>query len=372
MKLGIDVSTYFEELQLGAKYFDGETEVDPLDLFRQNGVDLMRIRVWVNPFGENGEPYLGGTCDVNNFFRLAEVARQKGFGIMLDFHYSDFWCDPGKQFVPKAWSTLSGQRMVEKVYSYTREVLDEAAKRNIDIKYIQTGNEITNGILWPHGELQWNDNGGERTGYESLCKLLSAGGRACREVYPNAKIVLHLERSYDQAVYNEFFTNMQRFGVDYDVIGMSYYPCWHGTFEQLFANVDFCKKFGKEIAVVETGYPFTNADYLLLPDGNTQHMVVTGNGLLPEDFSEHYPYSPEGQCKFLTTLLEGAAQHGVSAVMWWEPMWIPGDNVCWASIEGQRYTNETGKSTRNDWANQCLFDYEGRKLPAFDVFSIKR
>lgn len=371
MKLGIDVSTYFEELQLGAKYFDGDKEIEPLEMFRRNGVDLMRIRLWVNPFGENGEPYLGGTCDLNNFFALAKVAKQKGFGIMLDFHYSDFWSDPSKQSLPKSWSNLSGQRLVEKVYSYTRDVLREAARRNVEIEYIQTGNEITNGMLWPHGQLRWNEQTGERTGYENLCALLAAGGRACREIYPGAKIVLHLERSYDQGVYNEFFGNMQRFGIDYDVIGMSYYPSWHGTFEQLFANVEAMKKFGREIAVVETGYPFSSDDYLKQPDGNPQHMVVTGNGLLPHEFSETYPISEEGQCRFLSVLLRGAKQHGVSAVMWWEPLWIPGENVCWTSLAGQRYSGDTGKSTRNDWANQCLFDYEGRKLPAFDVFSVK-
>lgn len=371
MKLGIDVSTYFEELSHGAKYFDGSREVAPLQFFRQNGVDLMRIRLWVDPFGDSGEPYLAGTCDLNNFFRLAELAQNHGYGVMLDFHYSDFWCDPGKQFVPKSWSTLSGDRLVQKVHSYTSDVLQKCRERGIDIAYIQTGNEITNGILWPHGKLEWDEQTGTRIGYDRLCKLLSAGGSACREVFPEAKIVLHLERSYDQNVYNEFFENMQRFGVDYDVIGMSYYPYWHGTFEQFFANVENIKKFGKEIAVVETGYAFTLEDYVQNEHG-AAHLVVNVSDVLPGSFAADFPLTPDGQKKFVQTLLDGAQEHGISAVFWWEPLWIPGEGICWASEEGQRYIGETGKSTRNEWANQCLFDYHGKKLPACDAFKLDR
>lgn len=367
MRLGIDVSTYLEEIAHGAKYFDGEKEVQPLQLFRQNGVDLMRIRLWVNPFDENGAPYLAGTCDLQNFLQLATLAQQNGYGILLDFHYSDFWCDPAKQFVPKAWKNLTFEQLVNKVYCYTRDVLTQCAQHNLDIQCIQTGNEITNGILWPFGKLEWDERKGERANYENLVKLLKSAGKACREVYPKAQIVLHLERSYDQAIYNEFFTKMQLFGVDYDVIGMSYYPYWHGTMEQLFANVEACKKFGKQIAIVETGYAFTLEDYVKNEHG-AAHLVVNVSDVLPGDFAQKYPLDPQGQSKFVEDLLEGARRHGVSAVVWWEPLWLPGDGICWASEEGQRYIGETGKSTRNEWANQCLFDYDGKKLPAFEKF----
>ena len=371
MRLGIDVSTYFEELEHGAQYFDGNKVVEPLSAFRQNGVDIMRIRVWVDPRGENGEPYLAGTCDTDNSVKLAQLAQQKGYKIMLDFHYSDFWCDPGKQFLPKKWRELSLEQLVGEVYRYTVEVLRVSLTNCVEPEYIQVGNEITNGILWPVGQLQGGENGAERENYEALCYLLKAGVRACREICPNSKLMLHLERSYDQQVYNEFFTNMEKYGVDYDVIGFSYYPCWHGTFEQLFANVNMCRKFGKEEMIVETGYPFTGDDYVQNLDGDN-HMCVAGNGLLPDSFSEEYPLTANGQKKFLQKLLDQAEKHGVSAVCWWEPLWIPGENICWASKAAQKYLHDESKSTRNEWANQCLFDYQGKKLPAFDIFKVSK
>lgn len=369
MKLGIDVSTYLEELSHGAKYFDGNREINPLELFRQNGVDVMRIRLWIDPYSENGEPYLAGTCNMANYLKLAEIARQNGYGIMLAFHYSDFWCDPGKQFIPKSWRGLDLEQLADKLYAYTREVLKISSERGIDLQYIQVGNEITNGMLWPIGKLNRNDPALFEKEYENLRSLLSAGTKACREIYPEAKIVLHLERSYDQALYNEFFGNMQKYGLDYDVIGMSYYPYWHGTFEQLFANVENCKKFGKEIAIVETGYAFTLEDYVKDQHG-AAHLVVNVSDVLPGSFAETYPICPDGQKAFVSALLSRAREHGVSAVFWWEPLWIPGDGICWASKAGQNYIGETGKSTRNEWANQCFFDYDGKKLPAFDEFRI--
>ena len=365
MRLGIDVSTYFDELEHGARYFDGEKEVQPLALFRENGVDIMRIRVWVDPKGENGVPYLGGNCDLDNFLRLSEIAVKKGYKIMLDIHYSDFWVDPSKQTVPKAWKDLTFEELVKKVNSYTLEILSTAKSRDIDIEFIQVGNEITYGMLWPHAKLMGKE--GERTNYDKLIKIIKSGCSACRAVYPQAKLILHLEKSYDQVIYDEFFTKMEKAEVDYDIIGFSYYPYWHGTFSQFFANVDMCKKFKKELMVVEMGYAFTLEDYIKNEHGGAQ-LVVSCDNVSGFNFTEEYTISPEGQAKFTKDFLSLAREHGISAAVWWEPLWIPGDGICWASEEGQKYIGEEGKSTRNEWANQCLFGYDGKKMPAFDEF----
>ncbi len=370
MKLGIDVSTYLEELEHGAKYYDGDRQVQPLDLFRSNGVDCMRIRLWVDPKSESGAPYLAGNCDFDNFIRLATLAAEKGFSVMLDFHYSDFWCDPGKQTIPKAWRHLGLEELVEKVYSYTRQTLIRIKEHGISVSLIQIGNEITNGILWPVGKLTGGENG-VRDNYDSLVKLLKAGIRACREEMPAASLVLHLERSYDQKLYDEFFTQMELAGVDYDVIGYSYYPYWHGTFDMFFANVDFCKKFKKRQIIVEVGYAFTLEDYIKSEHGGA-HLVVSENNVDTLGFTREYPLTPEGQRHFTEDFLRQAQQHDVEAVYWWEPLWIPGDGICWASEAAMAYTGDKSKSTRNEWANQCLFDYEGRKLPAFDAFKSSR
>lgn len=368
MRLGVDISTYFEELSLGAKYYADGAEVDPVDLFKKNGVDCMRIRLWVDPVSEDGKPYLGGGCDIENFFRLAELAREKGFSIMLDFHYSDFWADPSKQTVPKSWRGLDFESLAERVYSYTVETLKSAREKKIGIEYIQVGNEITNGILWPYGRLS-ESGSGERGNYENLIKLIKAGCRGCREVYPDAGIILHLERSYDKLIYNEFFTHITEASVDFDIIGFSYYPYWHGTFSQFFANVDMCRKFGKRLMIVETGYAFTLEDYIKNEHGGAK-LVVNEENLESFPFTKEYPFSPEGQALFVKNLLRLSKEHGLCGVFWWEPLWIPGDGICWASEAGQEYIGESGKSTRNEWANQCLFDYGGNKLPSFDEFNV--
>ena len=368
MILGIDVSTYLEELEHGARYLDGTVEIDPLDAFYKNGVDYMRIRVWNNPYSPMGEPYLAGNCDIENYIKLGKLAKSKGYKLLLDFHYSDFWADPGKQCIPKAWLGYGVEAMANAVYQFTKECLERAVQEGVAPDMIQVGNEITNGILWPVGQLT-EGQGGVREGYDNLCRLLSAGCRACREVTPNAKLVLHLERSNDQAVYQEFFSQMEQAGVDYDILGASYYPYWHGTPDDLFANLDACRRLGKSVMVMELGYGFTDQPYTLA--GKPRRLVIDQERAYVEGVTDKYPLTPEGQEAYITDFLSRAREHQIEGVFYWEPLWLPGEGICWASPAGQAYIHEEGKDTSNEWANQCLFDYEGRKLPAFDAFRQK-
>lgn len=369
MILGIDVSTYFEEAQANAKYYCDNQEVDPLKMFIDNGVNYMRIRVWNNPYDENGNKYLGGTCDVDNFIKLSKLAISKGYKILLDLHYSDFWADPGKQFLPKKWSNMNLDELKQAIYQFTYDVLTLAKKEGIDVELIQIGNEITNGICWPVGRLFENGDA-PRTNYENLTELLKSGIKAAKEVFTNIKTILHLERSYDQKIYKEFFENMNCYGVDYDIIGASYYPYWHGTFTQFFDNVRMCQDtFNKPVMVMELGYGFTLEDYIKNNNGIAQ-LVVNDNNLESFNFNQPYPLTPKGQEKFVKEFIKLSKKNNILGIFYWEPLWIPGENICWASIEGQKYINETGKSTRNEWANQCLFDYNGHKLPAFDKFKL--
>jgi len=366
MRLGIDVSTYLEEEEHGAKYFDGDKRIDPLNAFKANGVDIMRIRVWVSPYGENGEPYLAGNCDEDNFYKLALLAQSKGYEVLLDIHYSDFWVDPGKQTIPKSWRGQDFKQLKTTVYTYTQHLLRTAKERGIRLWGVQVGNEITNGMLWPIGKL--TDSGTyPRAGYDNLIAFLKAGVKACREECPSAKIIIHLERSYDVAVYDEFFTQLQAAGLDFDVIGYSYYPYWHGGFAQFFANVEMCKKFKKELMVMEVSYVFTLEDYI---KEESAHLVISEENAYKLPYKQAYPFTPQGQAEFTKDFLKLCREHGIAAVFWWEPLWIPGDGLCWASEAAQNYIGETGKSTRNEWANQCLFDYSGKKLPAFDEYKI--
>lgn len=369
MKLGIDVSTYFEEIDNGAKYYQDNKEIDPLKEFIKNDVKQMRIRVWVNPYSENGCKYLGGTCDLNNFLRLARLAKSYGYDIYLDLHYSDFWADPGKQTKPKDWMKLSFDELVKKVYNYTIDVLKIIKKENIDLKMIQVGNEITNGMLWPDGRLIEHEEA-PRTNYENLSKLLKAGLSACHELYPNADRMLHLERSYDLKTYEEFFTNMQNYGVEYEVIGASYYPYWHGTMEELFKNLCHQRKlFNKKLVIAELGYAFTLEDYILNNNGNID-LVVNKNNLENFSFVKKYPFTKDGQALFISDFIKGCIENKIDEVYYWEPLWIPGDGICWASVDGEKYIGEEGKPTRNEWSNQCLFDYKGNMNPGFNKYKL--
>ncbi len=368
MILGIDTSTYFEEEEVKAKYYRDGKEVDPLKEFRNNNVSHMRIRIWNDPYSEDKKPYLGGTSDLDKAIRLSKIASSYGYKLLWDFHYSDFWADPGKQICPKAWKDLTFEQVCKEVYKFTKECLIKAKENDLDISLVQIGNEITNGMIWPFGKL--DESTTPRGNYEHLSLLLKEGVKAAREVFPKIKIIIHLERSYDQVVYAEYFDHLKQYNVDYDIIGMSYYPYWHGTFKQFFANVNMCQqRFNKDVMVMELGYSFTLEDYILNNNGQAQ-LVVNGNS---KDLISNLPYpiTKQGQAQFIEEFLKLAKENNVKGVFYWEPMWIPcEDKICWASKEGQAYIHEEGKSTRNEWSNQCLFDYKGEMNPSFDKFKI--
>lgn len=367
MILGIDVSTYLEELEHGAKYYRGGQEIDPLEAFRANGVEYMRIRVWNHPYSEQGQPYLAGSCDLAHYIRLATLAKEKGYKLLMDLHYSDFWADPQKQMIPKAWAGMDLEEMTSAVYDFTRKCLETAEKAGVLPDMVQVGNEITNGMLWPVGKLEMED--GSRGNYDAFATLVDAGCRACREAAPHAKIILHLERSHDGKVYQEFFTEMEKANIDFDIIGASYYPYWHGTPDQLFDNLNACKAFGKGVMVMELGYGFTDKPYC--QNGETKRLVIEGDRAYVPGFTEKYPMTPEGQAAFVKDFLAKARENGAAGVFYWEPLWLPGEGICWASPAGQAYIHEEGKSTSNEWANQCLFDYNGQMLPGFSEFCQK-
>jgi arabinogalactan endo-1,4-beta-galactosidase len=372
MILGIDPSTYFEVQAKDPHFFYQGKEVEPLSLLHDhNGCAVMRIRLWIDPYDENGKPYHGGTNDWPAFLKLAKLGMSKGYTIMLDFHYSDFWCDPSKQTMPKSWQGLSVKEVAGKVYAYTRKTLQKCLQNHLDISYIQIGNEITNGMLWPLGYLDGNPMGGHRLGYDNLCAFLSAGAKACREVMPQAKTIIHLERSGAKQLHQEFFDEITAHHVDYDIIGLSYYPYWHGTFDMLFDNVENLKsRYQKPVMIVETGYGFTLESFIA--NGNN------GANLIDEKFIENsanhvcipYPLTLEGQKSFVEELLKRAQEHGVIGIVYWEPLWLPLPGLEWASKEGEAYIHETQKPTHNEWANQCLFDYQGNATPAFAAFKI--
>ena len=369
MFLGIDASTQEEVDVKNPHYFYKGKEVDPwLFLHEHNAVKSMRLRLWLDPYDEEGHPYGGGTNDFPRFLRLAKRAAKDGYSILLDFHYSDFWCDPGKQFLPKAWRGYSEEEVNKKLYEYTVSTLKKINAEGIPLEAIQIGNEITNGMLWPLARLGEKVNG-VRTGYDSLSRFLKSGIKGAKEIYPEAKTIIHLEKSYDVETHEEFFREITKRGVDFDVIGLSYYPYWHGTFPMLFKNVNNLKeKFHKPIWIVETGYGFTMEPFIA--NGNYGDNLISDEFFKQQNVFKPYPLSKEGQKDFLTNLIKLAKENEIGAIYYWEPFWLPLKGLEWASKYGEEYTGETNKPTHNEWANQCLFDYEGQATPGLDAFKI--
>jgi len=370
MKLGVDLSMLDELLPLGAKYFYQGRPVEPFSFFAEHSrAAVTRLRLWHHPYDENGNPYGGGGNDLPCFYRLAKKAVASGMKVMLDFHYSDFFVDPGRQRVPKAWEGKTYEEIVRLVYEYTRGTLLKIKEEGIDLYAIQVGNEITNGMLFPYGQLWKEFDSKEGGGFQGLAGLLKAGYSACKEIYPKALTLCHLEHSASKDLQEDYFTHLFAEGVDFDVIGESYYPYWHGTLSELEANISNLKEiFHKPVWLVEVGYEWGESlveghhnDF----EGQEGDLFKVGNieGRIP------YPNTLQGQADYFKALLSRMKRVGVDMIFYWEPAWVLVQGNAWAKEAGQIYCGlEPGKA-ENDWANETLFDFEGNATPAIDVFT---
>lgn len=369
---GADISMLTEVENLGGKYFFDNEEKDLFEILRINGIDTIRLRLWVDPYDEAGKTYLGGTNDLQTTLDLAKRAKAEGMKLLLNFHYSDFWTDPKKQAKPKAWKSLSGKQLEDKVYDYTKQVLEACKENGVIPELVQIGNEITNGMLWPEGktptylfeERQFEAVETERKNksYDQLASLLKAGIKATKDSLPadTAKIILHLDFGGANDLYQIWFDEITNRGVEFDIIGLSYYPFWHGDLKALELNLnDISARYNKELLVVETAYGFTGED-------------PTGACIFTEELAQvaGYPATVEGQKSFLRDLMktvqQTAGNNGIG-IVYWEPAWLPVNGTSWASLEGMKYGNDVAP-IGNSWANQGLFDFKGNALDSLTVF----
>lgn len=345
---GADVSMLEELEQHGARYYLDDRQGDLFEILAECGVNLIRLRLWHDPYSETGESYGGGGNDLNATIRLARRAAEKGLAFLLDFHYSDFWADPAKQFKPKAWKDLHGRQLCEAVYQYTKDTLHALREAGVLPQLVQVGNEITHGFLWPDGH---SDDP------ERMAALLGSGIRAVRETDPAIQIVLHLDFGTDNSLYRKWFTEAQTYGLDYDVIGMSYYPFWNGSIQALLDNMnDVSRTFRKDVMVAETSIGYTT-DSL-----GCKGMVYSGE----LEKNSPYPGTKAGQEAFLRALIQAVRgvddQRGIG-VIYWEPAWLPIPECAWAKPVGCEYMHDTAE-LGNSWANQALFDKQGNANPA--------
>lgn len=357
---GVDVSMLPELEQLGGKFYDNGQVQDPLVIFKAHGVNYIRLRVWDDPKTQDGKPYGGGDVDLNRTLQVAKRAKALGFKYLLDIHYSDFWTDPRKQMKPKAWATLPFPQLVKQVHDYTRDVLDAHRAAGVMPDMVQVGNELNSGMLWPDGK-SWGGDGKE---FERLSALLQAGIAGVRESYQpgeSVSIMLHLAEGGKNDTFRWWFDAITQQGVtDYDVIGMSYYPYWHGTMAALKANMDdVSARYHKPVIVVETAYAFTN-----------KNGDALGNSYSGDTPMENWPVSVAGQAAFLKDLMEtvAAVPNGQGlGIFYWEPDWIPVKGTTWATRAGMKYAHDEG-AMGDSWENQAMFDFDGNALPSLKVF----
>ncbi len=358
---GMDLSTLLEVERCGGKFYDHGARDGAMEILKRYGMNLLRLRLWNDPFDGDGNSYGAGGDDIETVLALAKRARGLGIGWLLDFHYSDFWADPGKQTLPKAWRELKGESLEQAVYDYTRETLRRCVREQAAPRIVAVGNELTNGFLWPHGRTP---------DYGSLVRYLNAGIRAVREAAPDAAVMLHLDNGGNNALYRTWFDRyFENGGEEFEYIGLSYYPFWHGPLRMLQENMnDLAGRYRKDLIVAEVSMGYTMEDYAAYERLSPQERM--GMATRPELAGRiDYPMTKQGQADFIRDFLQvirEVPQGRGKGFCYWEPAWLPVPGSGWATKAACAYIGEA-KPGGNEWANQALFDYDGNALPALAV-----
>ncbi len=339
----ISLMTYLEDA--GATYYtnSGTKITNTLQFFADEGHNAMRVRLFVDPDKYAGDADATACQDLDYVKVLAKRIKDAGFALVLDFHYSDSWADPAKQWTPTDWEDLSDSELYTQIYNYTKECLETLVDYGATPDFIQIGNEISYGMLWgAYGSsslkkcyINSTDN------WERFTTLLNKASAACREVCPNAGIIVHVERTASSAasVLKNFYTQMASYDVDYDIIGLSFYPEYHGEISALETAIKNCSSYGKDIMIVETGYAINwkiGGDY---------------------DLSSTYPYTDDGQLAYTEDLIEMLNQYEIVTGLFW---WNMDYNAYKTSLSGwwnaPLFDSQTGKATQ---AISVLKDFIG-------------
>ena len=357
---GVDVSTLDMLEDLGARYYQNGVESDALTILKNNGANYVRLKLWVDPYDENGNPYGGGTNDYATTLALAQRAKNLGMGVLIDFHLSDFWADPANQIKPKAWEDLTFAELKTTLYNYMRDTLNNFAAAGIVPEMVQVGNEISTGILHDDGKV-----GDGNEDFSDLAELLESAISGVRaSSASNTKIILHLDMGGQNSLYTWFFGGLLTASpnLDFDVFGLSYYPMWHGTMEGLQYNMNYlASTYDKEVCIVETAYAWTTQD----GDG-VGNVFISG-----DEAVGGYPATFDGQFAFMNDLesviLNVPDDKGLG-YFYWEPEWLPVEDGTYATDAGVAYKNDT-YTPCNTWDNMTLFDFNGNALSSIKVLN---
>ena len=367
--LGMDASIVIAEENSGVHYynFNGE-EQDVFLTMAESGINTIRVRVWNDPYDENGNGFGGGNNDLQTAVMIGKRANAAGMRMLVDFHLSDFWADPGKQMAPRAWKDLAIEAKTEAVYQYVKDSLSSMKKEGIDLSMAQIGNE-TNGALC--GETEW----------ENICRLMQAGSKAVRETYPDAMVALHFANPEKEGSYSGIAKLLAFYEVDYDVFASSYYPYWHGTLDNLASVLSgVADTYGKKVMVMETSYAYTADDTDF--SGNT---IGDGGG-----FIKDYPFTVQGQANHVRNVIDTVVNqtHNGIGVVYWEGAWITVGQNSWE--ENSRIWEQYGSGWASSYAagydpddagryyggcavdNQAMFGPDGKPLESLRVFNLVR
>ena len=364
---GVDISMVAEIEKLGGAYYDENGKsADVFQILKKHGVNWVRLRLWNNPVNDynvveggvtiskKGDPVGGGNNSIDVDIALAKRAKKAGLKILLDFHYSDFWADPEKQKKPQEWKNLSGDALCEAVELFTKTTLQKFYKAGVCPDMVQIGNETNNGMLWPDGKInpvtKTDVDIGGMDGFIKLLKSASRGVRTAGTWGTDIKIIIHLADGGKNALYRTIFDAVTAAQVDFNIIGLSFYPYWHGAFDDLTANMkDLRSRYGKDMVVVENAYAYTWDD-----GDNTGNMFS-----LYSDEAHGYIPSVQGQATEVRDCIAAVSSvDGGLGMFYWEPAWIPVDGAGW----------RTGENSA--WDNQAMFDFYGNVLPSLSVFNL--
>jgi arabinogalactan endo-1,4-beta-galactosidase len=363
---GVDISSVISLEKSGVTFynFDGQPQ-DIFQTFADVGVNYVRVRIWNDPYDATGRTYGGGSNDVDTAIEIGRRATEHGMRVLVNFHYSDFWADPGKQMAPKDWEGMTVEEKEDAVYEFTNETLSRMKAEGIDVGMVQVGNETNNGVA---GEFEW----------PAMSRLFNAGSRAVRDIDEDILVALHFANPEREGTYLSYAKTLRENNVDYDVFASSYYPFWHGTLDNLTNLLSsIANEYDKDVLVVETSYAYTEED----GDGHTN--TVPENGT-----SDDYPMTLQGQADALRDIIQATADIGERSLgyFYWEPAWLPvgppeeleNNQLIWdeyGSGWASKYAGEYDPDDAGRWYggsaqdNQALFDFHGHPLPTLNIFN---
>lgn len=330
--LGADVSSLQRAVELGQKYYNASgTQQDPLTILKGVGVNYIRLRIWNNP--------VSGYNNKAKVLAYAKTVKAAGLKLMIDFHYSDTWADPGHQSKPAVWAGHTITQLQTDVYNYTYDVCNSLKAQGTTPDSVQIGNEINTGMLWTTGQVTNNN-------FTNLGLLLKQGYNAIKACNSGTQVVIHTADADSDANARWFYDGIKAQGVSWDMTGLSYYCYWHGMMSNMTSVVsDMKSRYGKPVIIAETAYPFTtaNAD----STGNSESATTPCSG---------YPSTWAGQASNFTAVQNAARSGGAIGVFYWEPTWVATPGNGWDP------TNISGSG--DGWDNQAVFNWTGNINPS--------